>query len=158
MNNWSQLKDSSAHPSGENFLFESYDPIMLLNMIFLYLNLKLEFYIADHRHMDSKFDVDRINNCGPGESGCPANTRATIISAATRNGPNSDKYKSDPLDALDCVKINNTLESPMSTIISVLNDSKDKDLRFVQFCSWYATNLLLIKLFCSLTQFLSRLT
>ncbi|XP_023731280.1 phosphate transporter PHO1 homolog 10 isoform X1 [Lactuca sativa] len=42
----------------------------------------------------------------------------------------SDKHKSDLLDVLDRVKINNTLESPMSTIRSVLNDSKDKDLRF----------------------------
>ncbi|XP_024993827.1 phosphate transporter PHO1 homolog 10-like isoform X1 [Cynara cardunculus var. scolymus] len=101
MNNWKQLKGSSAYPT-------------------------------EDRHMDSKFDVDRINHCGPGESGSPVNRGASINSAACGNGPSSDKYKSDPLDVLDHVKINNTLESPMSTIRSVLNDSKDKDLSFTK--------------------------
>lgn len=62
----------------------------------LSMKLKMGFYFAENRHIDSK----------------------------------SDKHKSDLLDVLDRVKINNTLESPMSTIRSVLNDSKDKDLRF----------------------------
>ncbi|KAK9052168.1 hypothetical protein SSX86_028796 [Deinandra increscens subsp. villosa] len=68
-------------------------------------------YPCENIHMDSKFDVERIHD-------------------ACRNRMNSDKYESDPLDVLDRVRINNTLESPMSTIRSVLNDSKDKDLRF----------------------------
>ncbi|KAI3812029.1 hypothetical protein L1987_16730 [Smallanthus sonchifolius] len=68
-------------------------------------------YPSEGRHMDSKFDEERIND-------------------ACRSKVNSDKHESDPLDVLDRVKINNTLESPMSTIRSVLNDSKDKDLRF----------------------------
>ena len=82
--------------------------------------------------MDPKFNVNRSNHCGPGESGSPANEGASIKYAACRNGPSSDKYRSDPLDVLDRVKINNTLESPMSTIRSVLNDSKDKDLSFTR--------------------------
>ncbi|KAK1437725.1 hypothetical protein QVD17_03521 [Tagetes erecta] len=65
----------------------------------------------ENRHTDAKFDEERIDD-------------------AYRNGVNSDKYESDPLDVLDRVRINNTLESPISTIRSVLNDSKDKDLRF----------------------------
>ncbi|KAI3714292.1 hypothetical protein L1987_72889 [Smallanthus sonchifolius] len=68
-------------------------------------------YPNERRYMDSKFDEERSND-------------------ACRNVVNSDKHESDPLDVLDRVRINNTLENPMSTIRSVLNDSKDKDLRF----------------------------
>ncbi|KAF5754898.1 putative SPX domain-containing protein [Helianthus annuus] len=65
----------------------------------------------ESRHVGSKIDVEGIDD-------------------AYRNGVNPDNNESDPLDVLDRVRINNTLESPMSTIRSVLNDSKDKDLRF----------------------------
>ncbi|KAI7994874.1 hypothetical protein LOK49_LG11G01096, partial [Camellia lanceoleosa] len=43
---------------------------------------------------------------------------------------NANDYKPDPLEILDHVKINNTLESPISTIKGVLKDSKEKDLSF----------------------------
>ncbi|KAL8196464.1 hypothetical protein R6Q57_024759 [Mikania cordata] len=66
---------------------------------------------CESRHMDSKFVEEKIND-------------------ACRNRVNPDKNESHPLNILDCVRINNTLENPMSTIRSVLNDSKDKDLRF----------------------------
>nr|GEZ15226.1 phosphate transporter PHO1 homolog 10 isoform X1 [Tanacetum cinerariifolium] len=56
---------------------------------------------SENRHTDSHVNDDRTNNHGQ-----------------------------DPLDILDRVRMNNTLEDPMSTIRSVLNDSKDKDLRF----------------------------
>ncbi|GJY78051.1 phosphate transporter PHO1 homolog 10 isoform X1 [Tanacetum coccineum] len=56
---------------------------------------------SENRHTDSNVNDDRTINHGQ-----------------------------DPLDILDRVRMNNTLEDPMSTIRSVLNDSKDKDLRF----------------------------
>nr|GEW13666.1 phosphate transporter PHO1 homolog 10 isoform X1 [Tanacetum cinerariifolium] len=58
-------------------------------------------YCREHRHTVLNVNDDRTNNHGQ-----------------------------DPLDILDRVRMNNTLEDPMSTITSVLNDSKDKDLRF----------------------------
>lgn len=38
--------------------------------------------------------------------------------------------KEDPMEILDHVKINNTLESPLSTIKGVFNDSKQEDPSF----------------------------
>ncbi|CAI9275886.1 unnamed protein product [Lactuca saligna] len=55
-------------------------------------------------------------------------TDSGSIESSNINSPS--RVSLGPLDVLDRVKINNTLESPMSTIRSVLNDSKDKDLRF----------------------------
>ncbi|GKA10267.1 phosphate transporter PHO1 homolog 10 isoform X1, partial [Tanacetum coccineum] len=57
--------------------------------------------LSENKHTDLNINVDRTNNHGQ-----------------------------DPLDILDRMRMNNTLEDPMSTIRSVLNDSKDKDLRF----------------------------
>ncbi|PWA96975.1 EXS (ERD1/XPR1/SYG1) family protein [Artemisia annua] len=57
----------------------------------------------------------------------PLENRHTDSNAKV-NGTNN--HEQDPLDILDRVRMNNTLEDPMSTIRSVLNDSKDKDLRF----------------------------
>ncbi|GJZ51304.1 replication protein A 70 kDa DNA-binding subunit A [Tanacetum coccineum] len=47
------------------------------------------------------------------------------------NRANSNKYKIDPLDILDRVRMNNTLADPMIIIRSILNDSKDKDSRVI---------------------------
>lgn len=89
--------------------------------------MNLEFYIAENGHLGSKINIDRIHSSGQGESSSPPNTHASISSGSFRgNRVNSD----NPLDVLERVRINNTLESPMSTIRSVLNDSKDKDLQF----------------------------
>ncbi|XP_076890368.1 LOW QUALITY PROTEIN: phosphate transporter PHO1 homolog 10-like [Bidens hawaiensis] len=63
-------------------------------------------------HMDPKFDAE------------------PIYDNSSSNGVNSENYEPDPSDVLDRVRIKNTRESPMSTIRSVLNDSKDKDLKF----------------------------
>nr|XP_043608500.1 phosphate transporter PHO1 homolog 10-like [Erigeron canadensis] len=84
---------------------------------------------SENEHVDSKV-IDRINNHGPVEPGFPSDMVASLTSSVCRNKANSDKYELDPLDVLDRVRLNNTLESPMSTIRSVLNDSKDKDLRY----------------------------
>ncbi|KAI8026530.1 hypothetical protein LOK49_LG02G00029 [Camellia lanceoleosa] len=43
---------------------------------------------------------------------------------------NASYYKPYPLEILDHLKINNTLESPISTIKGVLKDSTEKDLSF----------------------------
>lgn len=40
-------------------------------------------------------------------------------------------YK-DPLEILEHVKVNNTLESPISTIKGVSKDSKEEDLSFIR--------------------------
>lgn len=39
-------------------------------------------------------------------------------------------HKPDPLQILEHVKINNTLETPMSTIKGVIKDSRDEELCF----------------------------
>ncbi|GJS13630.1 hypothetical protein Tco_0408102 [Tanacetum coccineum] len=53
-----------------------------------------------------------------------------VMAFVGSNRANSDKYKTNPLDILDRVRMNNTLADPMTIIRSILNDSKDKDLRF----------------------------
>ena len=47
-----------------------------------------------------------------------------------REEVNKDDYKEDPLKILEHVKINNPLESPISTIKGVFKDSKEEDLSF----------------------------
>ena len=47
-----------------------------------------------------------------------------------REEVNKDDYKEDPLKILEHVKINNTLESPISTIKGVFKGSKEEDLSF----------------------------
>ncbi|XP_048318124.2 phosphate transporter PHO1 homolog 10 isoform X1 [Ziziphus jujuba] len=47
-----------------------------------------------------------------------------------RKEANSNDNKEDPLEILDHVKINNTLESPISTIKGVFKDSKEDELSF----------------------------
>lgn len=47
-----------------------------------------------------------------------------------RKETNSNDNKEDPLEILDHVKINNTLESPISTIKGVFKDSKEDELSF----------------------------
>lgn len=47
-----------------------------------------------------------------------------------REEVNKNDYKEDPLKILEHVKINNTLESPISTIKGVFKDSKEEDLSF----------------------------
>ena len=44
---------------------------------------------------------------------------------------NKDYYK-DPLEILEHMKVNNTLESPISTIKGVSKDSKEEDLSFIK--------------------------
>ncbi|XP_071694036.1 phosphate transporter PHO1 homolog 10-like isoform X2 [Rutidosis leptorrhynchoides] len=95
----------------------------------LHMKLYLPVYKINNRHMDANIDIDRINTHENGDFNFTANF---VNSGGSRNRTNSDKYESDLLDVLDRVRINNTLESPMSTIRSVLNDSKDRDLCFKQ--------------------------
>ena len=65
-------------------------------------------------------------------TGGPENDPAptTNCSSYDREEENINKGKADSLDILEHVKINNTLESPMSTIKGVFKDSKDGELRF----------------------------
>lgn len=41
-------------------------------------------------------------------------------------------FREDPLDILERVKINNTLETPISTIKGLLRDSRDDELRLTK--------------------------
>ncbi|TXG56543.1 hypothetical protein EZV62_017856 [Acer yangbiense] len=63
---------------------------------------------------------------GPEEDPAPT----TNCSSYDREEENINKGKEDSLEILEHVKINNTLESPMSTIKGVFKDSKDDELRF----------------------------
>lgn len=61
---------------------------------------------------------------------CPG---ASDVDAAHDNNISSSDtcdYKQDPLEVLESVRINNTLESPMSTIKCVFKDSKEEGLSF----------------------------
>lgn len=61
---------------------------------------------------------------------CPG---ASDVDAAHANNISSSDtcdYKQDPLEVLESVRINNTLESPMSTIKGVFKDSKEEGLSF----------------------------
>lgn len=65
----------------------------------------------------------------------PAGTQDNAISRADygsdfREEVEASKYQAAQLEVLDHVKINNTIESPISTIKGVLNDSKGKEFNF----------------------------
>lgn len=75
--------------------------------------------------MLSNGKLDEPTACALGDASSTINS-----DSVRREEAKSREPKPDPLDVLDRVKINNTLESPMSTIKSVLNDSKEKDLSF----------------------------
>ncbi|KAM3706780.1 hypothetical protein ACJW30_03G178800 [Castanea mollissima] len=55
---------------------------------------------------------------------------ATSPDCDQREEVNKNDYKEDPIKILEHVKINNTLESPISTIKGVFKDSKEEDLSF----------------------------
>ncbi|KAK0574129.1 hypothetical protein LWI29_018609 [Acer saccharum] len=77
--------------------------------------------------------VDMSDNYQVKEStGGPEDDRAptTNYSSYDTEEENINKSKEDSLEILEHVKINNTLESPMSTIKGVFKDSKDDELRF----------------------------
>lgn len=56
--------------------------------------------------------------------------RTTNYSSDSQEKENLYKCKEDSLEILEHVKINNTLESPLSTLKGVFKDSKDDELRF----------------------------
>ncbi|KAJ4850739.1 hypothetical protein Tsubulata_019304 [Turnera subulata] len=49
---------------------------------------------------------------------------------ASQEADNVNEYKEDPMKILDHVKINNTIESPLSTIKGIFKDSNKEDLSF----------------------------
>ena len=72
----------------------------------------------DHQQEESTAGPE-VNSVSPASCGCDH-----------REEVNKDDYKEDPLKILEHVKINNTLESPISTIKGVFKDSKKEDLSF----------------------------
>lgn len=62
----------------------------------------------------------------------PCRGASDVDVAHANNISSSDTYdyKEDPLEVLESVRINNTLESPMSTIKGVFKDSKEEGLSF----------------------------
>ncbi|KAL7182960.1 hypothetical protein ACSBR1_041613 [Camellia fascicularis] len=84
-------------------------------------------------HMDVRREVQKNNKCRLQESTDlqVVNTIVTLDSTnVCEKEVNDSYYKPYPLEILDHVKINNTLESPISTIKGVMKDSKEKDLSF----------------------------
>ncbi|KAI9169252.1 hypothetical protein LWI28_009604 [Acer negundo] len=82
---------------------------------------------------DLTLGVDMSDNYQVKEStGGPEDDPAptTNCSSYDRDEENINKGKEDSLEILEHVKINNTLESPMSTIKGVFKDFKDDELRF----------------------------
>ncbi|XP_023878502.2 phosphate transporter PHO1 homolog 10 [Quercus suber] len=72
----------------------------------------------DHQQEESTAGPE-VNSVSTADCGCDH-----------REEVNKDDYKEDPLKILGHVKINNTLESPISTIKGVFKDSKEEDLSF----------------------------
>ncbi|CAL5387109.1 unnamed protein product [Camellia sinensis] len=83
-------------------------------------------------NMDFTHGMNMDANCQQDEyTSLKVNTIVTLDSTnVCGEEVNASDYKPDPLEILDHVKINNTLESPISTIKGVLKDSKEKDLSF----------------------------
>ncbi|KAJ0037701.1 hypothetical protein Pint_23590 [Pistacia integerrima] len=89
--------------------------------------------IHESENADTKFEVDMNDNCRGGcSSGDPevGPVRTTNYSSDSQEKENLYKCKEDSLEILEHVKINNTLESPLSTLKGVFKDSKDDELRF----------------------------
>ncbi|XP_031263867.1 phosphate transporter PHO1 homolog 10 [Pistacia vera] len=89
--------------------------------------------IRKSENADTKVEVDMNDNCRGGcSSGDPevGPVRTTNYSSDSQEKENLYKCKEDSLEILEHVKINNTLESPFSTLKGVFKDSKDDELRF----------------------------
>ncbi|KAL4578256.1 hypothetical protein LXL04_014376 [Taraxacum kok-saghyz] len=103
-----------------------------LNKVNTFYREKVEEVINEAASLNKQMNALialRIKVEQPDISKCHIQRNSGPLGSSNMKSPN--RYKSEkPLDVLDRVKINNTLESPMSTIRSVLNDSKDKDLSF----------------------------
>ncbi|KAG6651094.1 hypothetical protein CIPAW_06G087800 [Carya illinoinensis] len=83
-------------------------------------------------HMGLTPEVDTVYDHKKDES-----TAEIELNSARTTGSSTDHgeqvrndYQQDPLKILDHVKINNTLDSPISTIRGVFKDSKEQDLSF----------------------------
>ncbi|GAV79395.1 SPX domain-containing protein/EXS domain-containing protein [Cephalotus follicularis] len=79
------------------------------------------------RHLERLWKCNlRQKECTGGPEISPVNSAATDCGEEL----NITEDKEDPLEILEHVKINNTLESPISTLKGVFKDSKDKELSF----------------------------
>nr|GEU90915.1 hypothetical protein [Tanacetum cinerariifolium] len=111
---------------------ETFDKLQAINMK---LNLRKCFYGVEERpfigHLITKQGIKANPLKLKATSDLqPQKTRTDRHTVLNVNDDRTNNHGQDPLDILDRVRMNNTLEDPMSTITSVLNDSKDKDLRF----------------------------
>lgn len=77
-------------------------------------------------------EVDAIDNHQQEEStaGPELTSAVTTISRSDCGEDMKNHCREDPLEILEHVKINNTLESPISTIKGVFKDSKEAELSF----------------------------
>lgn len=117
-------QEFSGLSNGCKFL-KSYDTS--LKQTLLVLEISTEYTPAGSRLDDTKLS----NGKGDEPTPCVADIEfSTGNSSSACSEVDSRDRKPDPLDVLDRVKINNTLESPISTIKSVLYDSKEKHLSF----------------------------
>ncbi|KAL6983455.1 hypothetical protein U1Q18_016841 [Sarracenia purpurea var. burkii] len=80
-----------------------------------------------HVNLTHGVEMDRRYECTAPEANTIVATDSSCVSVEEVK---ANDFKPDPLEILDHVKINNTLENPISTIKGVLKDSKEWDLSF----------------------------
>ncbi|KAL9424211.1 hypothetical protein AB3S75_036151 [Citrus x aurantiifolia] len=80
---------------------------------------------------DLAIGVDTSNNYQEGElTGGPEVSEVTTANCSSNCKEEENKCEDHSLEILEHVKINNTLETPRSTLKGVFKDSKDDELRF----------------------------
>ncbi|KAH9774005.1 phosphate transporter PHO1 [Citrus sinensis] len=83
------------------------------------------------RTLDLTIGVDTSNNYQEGElTGGPEVSEVTTANCSSDCKEEENKCGDHSLEILEHVKINNTLETPRSTLKGVFKDSKDDELRF----------------------------
>nr|GEW30140.1 phosphate transporter PHO1 homolog 10 isoform X1 [Tanacetum cinerariifolium] len=89
--------------------------------------------VAFEDHIDAKPMSELVTKCRSIRyfTDSPAKSpNGNIHTDSNINDDRTNNHVQDPLDILDRVRMKNSVANPMLIIISVLNDSKEKDLRF----------------------------
>ncbi|XWS34133.1 hypothetical protein CRYUN_Cryun21dG0014000 [Craigia yunnanensis] len=130
MSGRSALEESSNSHSGDVVLIHDEDNLLILKETIAFLNLQSYSECAGSENMDV---ILRINQDEESTIGPKIHPFQDIQqSNGCQEVGNSSVSQQDPLEIFECVKINNTLESPLSTIKGVFKDSKDDELCFTK--------------------------
>lgn len=131
MSGRSAIEESSNSHGGDVVLIHNFENLLILKETITSSNLQSHSVCAGSKNMGvilQGMNQDEESTSRPGFHSFH-NIQQSNGCQEVGNSSSNQQY---PQEILECVKINNTLESPLSTIKGVFKDSKDDELCFTK--------------------------